>query len=98
MTLYVDELRQTTPSQRWPYHWSCHLTADSHGELLEAAGRLRLSRSWLQAAGRWHEHFDLTAAKRDEAVRRLGAVETTARERVKQLRPDLFPPERAVPT
>lgn len=91
MSLYVDELRPTTPSTRWPFTQACHMTADSHDELLDAAGRLRLSRSWLQAAGQRHEHFDLTTGKRQEAIRRLGAIETTGRECVKQLHPDLFP-------
>lgn len=90
MSVYVDQLRPTPRSARWPYDQACHMTADSHGELLEMAGRLRLSRAWIQAAGLWHEHFDLTPAKRAEAVRH-GAVETTGRERIKQMRPDLFP-------
>lgn len=79
MTVYVDNLGPTTPTKRWPYRQSCHMTADTHDELIEMAKRLRLNRDWLQHPGGRLEHFDLTASKRREAVR-LGAVQETRRE------------------
>jgi Protein of unknown function (DUF4031) len=85
MTAYVDELRQTTPNDRWRYPMSCHLTADSHDELIAFARRLGLRRDWLQAEGQWHEHFDLNERKRRAAVR-MGAVEESLRASVRRMR------------
>lgn len=82
MTVYVDELRYSQPSRRWPYDRSCHLVADSVEELHEFAGTLQMRRSWFQPHDRW-PHYDLTANKRAQAVK-LGAVEVKAREFVKR--------------
>ena len=33
MSVYVDKLRKTKPSKRWPYKAACHLTADCMEEI-----------------------------------------------------------------
>lgn len=82
---YVDDLHPTIPSRRWPYSEACHLTADSHEELEAMARRLRLRPEWIQHAGRPTEHYDLTPAKRAQAVR-YGAREETRRDAARRTR------------
>ena len=66
MAVYVDEIR------RWwwarpPFHkGSCHLTADTEGELHELAARIGLRRWWFQP--RSHPHYDLTPELREIAL------------------------------
>lgn len=72
MPVYVDKLRDWG----WRLGPSCHLISDAppgdNAELHAFAARLGLRRSWFQTD---HDpHYDLTASKRDLAVR-LGAVE-----------------------
>jgi hypothetical protein len=69
--VYVDDARIPARVGRISARWS-HLMADSLPELLAFADRLGLQRSWLQdkASG---VHFDVTEAKRAEAIR-LGAI------------------------
>lgn len=52
--------------------WS-HLMADSGAELRQFAGRLRLNPEWIENPGTVLEHYDITAAVRELALR-LGAV------------------------
>lgn len=79
MAVYVDQLFRTQKTRQWPFLFACHMWADSSVELYEMAGRLGLSRRWVQ-----HEddeasmHFDLTPSRRQKAVL-YGAVETDAR-------------------
>lgn len=56
----------------------CHMTADTEAELHEMAQKVGLRRSWYQYSGR-HPHYDISKAKRSEAVD-LGAVEVTSRQ------------------
>ncbi|HUS46139.1 MAG TPA: DUF4031 domain-containing protein [Phycisphaerae bacterium] len=73
MSVYVDILKPCAPSRVWRWGESCHLLADSGAELHEFARRLGLERSWFQARSVL-PHYDLTAGKRETAVR-LGATE-----------------------
>ncbi len=73
MSVYVDQLQQTTPSLRWPYHQTCHLVADSLNELHLMAARLGLRKRWFQNQASL-PHYDLTSNKRALAIR-LGARE-----------------------
>ena len=73
MSVYVDPLRATIPSPKWPFSTGCHLFADRMAELQELAGRLGLAPVWLHPV-RGFAHYDLTGGKRADAVR-LGAVE-----------------------
>lgn len=67
MAAYVDDAIWPWRGKQW-----AHLMADSLDELHEFAQRLGLRRNWFQgrASG---AHYDITAAKRESALR-LGAV------------------------
>jgi hypothetical protein len=73
MAVYVDDMRRQAkvgrcrPNARWS-----HLMADTPEELAEFAGRLGLDPSWLQHPGTHREHYDVTDARRAEALR-MGA-------------------------
>ena len=75
MSVYVDPLHYTRPTKRWRYDKACHLMADTQEELHAFAARLGLRRSWFAASHRW-PHYDLTANKRQQALR-LGALEVS---------------------
>jgi hypothetical protein len=64
-----------------------HMQADTLEELHAMADRLGLRRSWFQSKpGKpWHDHYDLTVAKRDQALR-LGAIPVSAREAARRNR------------
>lgn len=73
MAVYVDELRDWG----WKHGPSCHLLADTVGELHEFAGLLGLKRAWFQRDPR--PHYDLVESNRKKAVR-LGAKEISLRQ------------------
>jgi hypothetical protein len=76
--IYVDPLRDNGWKLRGHRTLNCHLFADSPEELHEFAARLGMKRAWFQDDRRL-PHYDLTPARRQEAVR-LGAMEMTRRE------------------
>jgi hypothetical protein len=76
MPVYVDDLRRTVTSTRWPFPWSCHMAADTLPELHSFALRIGLRVTWFQD-GR-HPHYDLTTSKRGVAVA-YGAQEVSSR-------------------
>jgi|SRR5712672_987115 len=86
MTIFVGEAFTATPrtaqARRHGNRW-CHLTTDAENieELHLFAARLGLRRSYFQDAKKWFLHYDLTEAKREQAVK-LGAVEITWRQEV----------------
>ena len=73
MTVYVDDAFTHGDWGRWT--GGGHLQAYTPDELHEFAGRLGLRRSWFQSRpGRPElDHYDVTGAKRQQALR-LGAV------------------------
>ena len=79
MTVYVDDMR--APFGRMVM---CHMAADTTEELLEMADRIGVQRKWLQKAGQWDEHFDISLAKRALAVKN-GAIEVTRKDLVKTM-------------
>lgn len=79
MAVYVDELFKTRPNKVWPFKSACHMTADSHDELVAFARSLRLRVEWIQHEGRPTEHFDLSAGMRHRAVA-SGAIEESWRD------------------
>lgn len=86
MAVYVDKLRQWPTNIRCFKAGSCHLIADSEGELLAFAKRIGLRGEWLQPATRSRcAHFDLTVGKRGMALV-LGAVELDDREFMDKMR------------
>jgi len=64
-----------------------HMQADTLEELHAMADRLGLKRSWFQSKpGKpWHDHYDLTRTRRDQAVG-FGAVPVTWREAARRNR------------
>lgn len=72
MTVYVDDMQRPARVGRLSAVWS-HLMADSDEELHVFAARLGLRRSWHQKPGTPISHYDVTAPKRQLALR-LGAV------------------------
>lgn len=72
------------PNRRWRWPESCHLYADTLGELHEFAVAIGLKRAWFQNKEKL-PHYDLNAARREAAVR-AGAVEHTSREMVEFMR------------
>jgi len=82
--IYVDPLRSTIPTKRWPYRRSCHLYADTLDELHACARACGLRRCWFQNR-RHFPHYDLTPGKRLLAVN-AGALETDARHAVEFVR------------
>jgi len=76
--VYVDDMRA-------PYRGMvmCHMSADTHQELVEMADRIGVQRKWIQYPGTHREHFDVCESKRALAVM-YGAEEVTTRELVKR--------------
>jgi hypothetical protein len=64
----------------------CHMTADTHAELVAMARAIGVQVKWIQYEGTWKEHFDICKSKRALAVRH-GAKEETCREMSIRSRP-----------
>lgn len=82
MTVYVDAVRipaEVPNGNRVVKGVWCHLVADTSGELLDMAARIGLRPEWIQDAGEWGEHFDVTESKRRQAII-AGARELTLHE------------------
>lgn len=82
--IVVDALFPTPHADRrkWPYSHACHMSSDLLGidgerELVAFAEKLGLKPAWIQHQGRDTVHFDLTPAKRVQAIK-LGATEVDA--------------------
>ncbi len=71
VTVYVDELRVTARTPKWPFTMSAHLLADDVADLHEFALRLGLKRAWFQSGST--PHYDLTASRHKLALE-LGAT------------------------
>lgn len=73
--LYIDNARN-------PYGnmVMCHMIADTNEELVEAAQKLGLKPEWIQKEGTAQEHFDVSAAIKQKAIRELGARAISKRE------------------
>ncbi|MGB2914919.1 MAG: DUF4031 domain-containing protein [Pyrinomonadaceae bacterium] len=79
MAVYVDKLRD----HGWRHGPSCHLIADTVGELIEFATSLGMGEEWFQPKS--SPHFDLTAEGREIAVTN-GAIELDNRAMAMKLR------------
>jgi hypothetical protein len=69
VTIYVDDMRMPATVGRITARWS-HLMADTDEELHAFAAALGLRRSWAQFPGTWKSHYDVTDAKRQQAISR----------------------------
>jgi len=74
MSVYVDDLRVCAKNRNWPYGKSCHLVADTIGELAAFSILLPLKKEWFQEGKLSLPHFDLTEGMRLKAIS-LGAIE-----------------------
>jgi hypothetical protein len=72
MAVYVDDMHRPARLTSRPARWS-HLFADTPEELAAFASRLGLKREWLQHAGTYREHLDVTATTRRRAIQ-FGAI------------------------
>jgi hypothetical protein len=72
MSVYVDDMRMEAQVGSINARWS-HMMADTHDELVAMARKLRLRDEWIQYPGEWKEHYDVTDAKRYQAIK-LGAI------------------------
>lgn len=90
MAVYVDPLKHIVAKgkharrvgARHGHQW-CHMWADTTKELHTMAYDIGLKREWYQHH-LWLPHYDLIPRTRKRAVDR-GAIETTAREMVKEI-------------
>ena len=76
MSVYVDDMQASCGRMKM-----CHMTADTHEELVVMADRIGVARRWIQYPGTWKEHFEICLSKRAAATR-FGAVEITMQELV----------------
>lgn len=74
MAVYVDDMK--APFGRM---CMCHMVADSTEELLAMVDTIGVQRKWIQDAGTYSEHFDISLGKRALAVA-AGAIEITWRD------------------
>lgn len=85
MSVYVDDGFCGPPGSWGKWTGGGHLQADTEEELHTFASKLGLRREWFQAGRRPEAaHYDLTASKRELAIR-LGAVAETWREASRRL-------------
>jgi Protein of unknown function (DUF4031) len=84
MAVYVDDAFVEGDWGRWS--GGGHMQADTADELHAMAERLGLRREWFQSkpARPWHDHYDLTAQRRELAIE-LGAVSAGRRETVRRI-------------
>lgn len=74
--VFVDDMR--APFGRMVM---CHMIADTPEELLAMADRIGVQRKWIQKAGTYEEHFDISKVKKEMALR-AGAQLVSSRELV----------------
>lgn len=79
MSVYVDDSRN--PFGRMVM---CHMTADTHAELMAMAVAIGVQPKWVQKAGTWQEHFDISLTKRALAVK-AGAIQVRTADRVRAM-------------
>lgn len=78
MAVYVDQLFDTTglAAKGWPYKQACHMYADTLEELHTMARQIGHRREWFQGQNPEFPHYDLTATRRQLALK-YGAVNTS---------------------
>ena len=74
MSVYVDNAQIGFGRMKM-----CHMLADTSDELLAMADRIGVDRKWIQSAGTWREHFDVSKSKQLLAIQ-FGAIEMTTLE------------------
>jgi hypothetical protein len=80
LSVYVDDPIWTFGRMKM-----CHMTADSHEELVVMAGRIGVQGKWIQYPGTYKEHFDICKSKRALAVG-FGAIQLNREAAVERYR------------
>jgi len=62
----------------------CHMVADTTEELLEMADKIGVRRKWIQDAGTYLEHFDVSLGCKKKAIE-FGAKEMGMREQARMV-------------
>jgi len=94
--IYVDAITHY-PQCKLPYKDWCHMATDSDlAELHHMAARLGLRRAWFQNTPT-HPHYDLTSAKRAQALR-CGAQAVSTHELLRRCYPDTLGKGLQLPT
>ena len=84
MSVYVDPIMAHGGSATFRWENSCHMYADTLGELHGMASSIGMRRAWFQAKDKL-PHYDLVATKRKAAVAG-GAIEHTREQMVQFMR------------
>lgn len=71
MAVYIDNMFASYGRMKM-----CHMIADSTEELLAMADRIGVQRKWIQHAGTYKEHFDVSKERRERAIA-FGAIPIT---------------------
>lgn len=75
--VFVDKLRETTPTKNWPFKRSCHMFSVDLDALHRMAAAIGMRRSWFQPMPpHTIPHYDLTVNKRKAAIEN-GAIEAS---------------------
>ena len=82
MAVYVDPLFSYPASPKWRHGDSCHLFADTLGELHSFASSIGLKKQWFQ--NKSFPHYDLNINKRIEALRQ-GAKELSFTQTIQKI-------------
>lgn len=67
MAVYIDNM-----NARFGRMIMCHMVADTTEELLQMVDRIGVNRKWIQDAGTYSEHFDISLGAKQKALQ-LGA-------------------------
>lgn len=78
MAVYVDDMKALYRGMIM-----CHMSADTHDELITMADLIGVDRRWIQYPGTFREHFDICTPMRKLAVKN-GAEEVSTKELVKR--------------
>jgi Protein of unknown function (DUF4031) len=83
MTIFVDDALRPARVKRIKSEWS-HMVSipENRGELLRAARQLGLKPEWIRKGRQSKLHFDLTRAKRDQAIKQAIAKPVTKKKLV----------------
>lgn len=69
MAVYVDLWRSEQSGRGFSLgKLVCHMIADTHEELEAMARTIDMKPAWIQHAGSYNEHYDLTRGKRNLAI------------------------------
>lgn len=77
MSVYIDDMYKIPLGQFGRMKMS-HMAADTTEELLQMVDKIGVARKWIQDKGEGNEHFDISMAYREKAIRN-GAIPLSMR-------------------